>query len=104
MSEWPLEVRPSEAQQVRLDAFLHELARACRRQAIRVVERGGELHIIDVLSGHLIGVGLETYEGENGLITSIQCDGSILDGVWLIETDDGRLVEQRELARPEQVP
>jgi hypothetical protein len=92
-----LETNPTPGQQLRLEGWLYELGRACRRHAIRLIEHDGELHMVDAISGTLIGVGLMTFEDPPGHTRDIVCDTSILDGVWLVKDEQGSDVEQREL-------
>lgn len=98
----PLETNPSGGQQIRLGAWLHEVARACRRNAIRLVNIDGEMGMVDMINDTLIGVGLVTFEDDDGNVRQVECDGSILDGVWLVENEHGETVEQRSLKRKRQ--
>lgn len=91
----PLESRPTDDQKHRLEDWLSELKAICRKYGLILDTEDGELRIIDVRRGTTIGIGL-AWLAEGPKITAYDCAGSILDGVWLVDTDDGP-VEQRAL-------
>ncbi len=97
---YPLEGRPSDEQKHRLEDWLTELKIICRRYRILLDTDSGETALIDLERMHTIGIGvtslIEDVPGSNR-ITSYDCTGSILDGVWLVDTPAGHQ-EQRTVA------
>lgn len=100
----PLEGHPTDAQKSRLEDWLTELKIICARYRLILDtddEEGGETRVIDVERGTTIGIGVHYLIGtKNGrrVITAYDCNGSILDGVWLVDTDTG-MREQRSVGR-----
>ncbi len=68
----------------------------CRSYQLLLDTDDGETHIVDLLNGNTIGIGLTYLIDEDNRITGYDCTGSILDGVWLVDSPQG-LTEQREL-------
>jgi hypothetical protein len=101
MGESPLENAPSDDQKRRLSDWLTELKIICARYRLALDTEDGETRVIDVTRGTTIGIGvsflIEEKKGRR-VITAYDCTGSILDGVWLIDTPTGT-VEQRTLGR-----
>jgi hypothetical protein len=97
----PLESAPTDLQKNRLERWLGDLQRNCNRNRI-ALESGedGDIHVVDLERGTVIGVGMDvllrTVEGQVR-ISALDCEGSILDGVWLIDTPEGPR-EQREVS------
>lgn len=98
---YPLERHPTEAQKTRLGAWLDDLLLISRKHGIYVITDDGEVRIIDIETGHTIGLDLAYLldGGRPPRLSSLDCDGCILDGVWLIDTEHGP-VEQRLINRP----
>lgn len=91
-----LESRPTQEQKDRLDAWLTEIKRVCAAHRLLVDTEDGETLIIDMDADTVVGFGLTyltrrrlTRDGEQEVITAYDCTGSILDGVWLVDTPDG---------------
>lgn len=97
----PLEPAPTDEQKSRLEDWLTELKIICARYRLVLDTEDGETRLIDIERGTTIGIGV-TYlveqRGDRQLITSYDCTGSILDGVWLVEGATGP-DEQRHLGR-----
>ncbi len=92
-----LEDRPSVDQRQRLTRWLADLRVICGQHQVVLDTDGDETRIIDTRSGSVIGVGLMTLLDDvhhPPAVASVECDGSILDGVWLVNTPAG-LQEQR---------
>lgn len=108
MSNWslpedltfPLEDNPTEHQKTRLKNWLRDLKTICQQYDLIIAAdyTRGELRIVDGIADTTIGIGL-AYQFEEGWpgpdVSALDCEGSILDGVWLVRRD-GNLVEQRE--------
>lgn len=96
-----LESAPTVAQKQRLSDWLGELMVICQRYRIALECEDGEL--IDTDSGTVIGVGVAYLIGTDAsgvdVITAYDCTGSILDGVWLVDTATGP-TEQRLIESP----
>jgi hypothetical protein len=96
----PLEGRPTDEQKLRLENWLTELKIICRRYRILLDTDDDWVHIVDMDARTTIGIGLTclsaTRDGRER-ITAYDCTGSILDGVWLVDTIDGP-AEQRTVA------
>ncbi len=96
-----LEGEPDDGQTERLENWLTELKMICRQYGILLNTDDGETVIIDLYSATVIGIGLTYLLDESGTrITAYDCDGSILDGAWLIDTPEGSR-EQRHVHPPE---
>ncbi len=89
--EAPFENAPASDQKERLEDFLAELKILCRKYALLVETTQGETQIVDLVSETVIGIGLfwllDQQDGTR--IRSLECMGSILDGVWLVNGPDG---------------
>ncbi len=96
-----MEGNPTEAQKSRLQDFLVELMLLCRQYNLLLDTYDADTRVIDLGTNTIVGIGLDyivlEVDGEQ-IITNYECDGSILDGVWLVDTDSGPR-EQRELGR-----
>lgn len=100
LSELPVEGAPDDGQKHRLEDWLSEMRIISRTHGI-VLAADDDLHIIDTLTGRIIGIGLvPLLRQRGGRVRLIGYDArdSILDGVWPIETAQG-LREQREAGR-----
>lgn len=96
---YPLESEPTDEQKHRLEDWLTELKIICRRHRILLDTEDDWVHLIDMDREKTIGIGLTYLSAERGgrpQITAYDCTGSILDGVWLVESPEG-LREQRAL-------
>lgn len=98
MTTYPLERHPTDDQKSRLGTWLNELLLISRVHGIYLITDDGEVRIIDAETGHTIGLDLAYLldGGQPPRLSSLDCDGSVLDGVWLVETENGP-VEQRLL-------
>lgn len=86
----PLEGHPSDRQKDRLEEFLAELALISTKYGIIVEDEHETLEFLDVFTGTLIGVGLVPFTAPGditGRVTAYVPADSILDGVWLADTD-----------------
>lgn len=96
----PLEGKPTDEQKQRLEDWLTELKIICRRYRILLDTDDDWVHIVDMDAATTIGIGLTylsaTRDGRER-ITHYDCTGSILDGVWLVDTPTGP-AEQRHVA------
>jgi hypothetical protein len=101
ITDAPLETAPTDEQKHRLTDWLDELKIICARYRLVLDTEDTETRLIDIDRGTTIGVGvsylIEHIKGRD-LITSYDCTGSILDGVWLVETN-GAVAEQRHVGR-----
>lgn len=92
MSYPRLEGLPSDTQKRRLEDWLTELKIICRRYRILLEAEDGEVRLIDLDRRTTIGLGLTYQTAERAgreWITACDATGSILDGVWLIDTPNG---------------
>jgi hypothetical protein len=96
VNDFPLEGHPTPAQRRRLGRWLADLRVVCDNHHLILDTDGSEFRIIDLERDTVIGVGLAYLLDERGHITALDCDGSVLDGVWLVDTPEG-LREQREI-------
>ncbi len=99
----PLETDPSDAQKLRLQDWLTELKIICARYRVVLdTDDDGETRVIDIERGTTIGIGvsylIDQRPDGRRVISAYDCTGSILDGVWLIDTPAGP-IEQREHTR-----
>lgn len=95
----PLESAPTDDQKHRLQDWLTELNIICRRYRLVLDTDDGETRLIDIDTATTIGIGVSYQLDErNGrtVVASYDCTGSILDGVWLIDSPEG-VREQRDL-------
>lgn len=95
---YPLEGEPCDEQKSRLEDWLTELKIICRRYQLMLDTDDGETRILDLTRGTTIGFGITYLLEDSGQITGFDCAGSILDGVWLIDTVAGPR-EQRAAGR-----
>lgn len=102
MSGAGLENWPNASQCIRLGRFLEDLAALCTSQRLVLAVEDGELRIVDLERDSVIGIGLDHQLSGRWRhhIDSYNCEGSILDGVWLVENGNGDLVEQQTLPQP----
>jgi hypothetical protein len=97
----PLEGQPTDDQKHRLEDWLAELKIICRRHRILLDTDQGEARLVDLVRGTTIGIGVTYLTAERAgrvRITGYDCTGSILDGVWLVDTPSGPR-EQRDVGR-----
>jgi hypothetical protein len=97
----PLEGNPSDDQKRRLEDWLTELKIICRRYRILLNTDEDWVHLVDMDRDTTIGIGITYLTAERGgreRITGFDCTGSILDGVWLVDTPQGPK-EQRAAGR-----
>jgi hypothetical protein len=98
----PLEGQPTPEQKQRLLAFLAALKQISNE--LRIVpgsEDSGDVVLYDLERHTVIGIGLAPLlEGEQ--VSAVDCAGSILDGVWLIDTADGP--QEQRLVHPPRTP
>lgn len=94
----PLEKVPTDDQKERLEDWLQELKLICAKYQMLPDTDSGEVRIIDLKTGHVIGFGLCHLRDRERpeWIRALDLDGSILDGVWLVDTGDGER-EQRDV-------
>lgn len=95
----PLEGRPSVDQRERLEDFLDELTLICRRYNLLLdgYVEGETIQVLDLDSGNVVGLNLlYTVQERTGKVVAYDCEHSILDGVWLVDAEDGP-VEQHTL-------
>lgn len=94
-----MENHPTDDQRARLQDFLIEVMHASRRYGMLIATAKNDEPpvVIDVERGTIVGIDFEyiTDEENDNLVKSYWCESSILDGVWIVEADDGSLVEQR---------
>lgn len=107
MIDWPytgdlgLEERPSHEQRGRLIDFLSELMLISRRYGM-VIDSYVDVEtpvVRDTRTGTVVGLHLAYFVAPDNheQVTAYDCEGgSILDGVWLVQTPDG-LKEQRHV-------
>lgn len=104
---FPLESEPSDEQKHRLRDWLTELKIICARYRVVLDTDDFETRIIDIDRDTTIGIGVsyltETRNGSR-VITAYDCCGSILDGVWIVDTADGGSDEQRHVGRVHPAP
>lgn len=97
--ELRLEGAPTDEQKERLEEFLAELMLVSRRYGILLQDEHETVQFLDLRGeGRLIGVGLQfdTDTGTpDGRVTDYFAADSILDGVWLVDTDDGPVEQHR---------
>lgn len=94
---WPIEGHPSDDQKHRLSDWLAEMKDLCfKHQLLLDVDPDGEIRILDRVGETTIGFGLTYLIAPDGSISAFDCDGSILDGVWLVDTPTGPR-EQRDV-------
>lgn len=100
MNDHRLERTPTPEQKRRLGFWLNDLLWISRTHGIYVVTQDGEVRVVDALSGHTIGLDLAYLldGGQPPRLSSLDCDGSIMDGVWLVDTPQGP-IEQRLLGK-----
>jgi hypothetical protein len=100
MSIYPLEGQPSDEQKRRLEDWLTELKIISRKYRILLdTEQVEEGCLIDLDARTIIGIGITYFvTDDHKSITGYDATGSILDGVWLIDTPDGPR-EQRDAGR-----
>lgn len=95
----PLESRPSEDQRERLQDFLIEVMALSRKYGMVIATEleGSPPVVFDVHADTIVGIdfGYVVDEDKNNKVVAYQCADSILDGVWIVEQDDGSLVQQR---------
>lgn len=107
MNDWPygedlaLEGNPTRAQQRRLDDFLSELMLISRKYQLVIDSYVGyEVPVVrDVESGTVVGLQLAYHvdvQHPTHVVSYDFAGGSILDGVWLVDTPQGP-VALREL-------
>lgn len=94
-----LEMRPSADQKQRLEDFLTELMAITRRYGMLITAEPvtGEPVILDIDSDTIVGVDFffAVDETNHNRVLMYTCESSILDGVWLVEADDGTWQQQR---------
>jgi hypothetical protein len=86
-----LEGRPDDDQKDRLEHFLAELMLITGKYGILLVDGHETTEFHDLPSGKLIGVGLVGFtkpSNPDKILMYVPAD-SILDGAWLVDTDDG---------------
>lgn len=90
---YPLEGKPTDGQKQRLDAFLREIKTICRKYRILIdVDEDDWIQLIDLDAKTRIGFGLSCLSYDDGTswqVTSCDATGSILDGVWMVDTPTG---------------
>lgn len=85
-----------------LDGLL-ELSRECQL-LLHLDEPTGDIEIVDLRSRTVLGIGLIPQLSTDETTVSVyDCEGSILDGVWLVE-HDGQMVEQRTIPHRKEQP
>lgn len=95
----PMESRPSDDQRERLQDFLVEVMALSRKYGMVIAtEQNGEPPVVfDTKNDTIVGIGFGYVldEERQNVVTEYWCEDSILDGVWIVEREDGTLVEQR---------
>lgn len=97
----PLEGAPTDEQKHRLEDWLTELKIICRKYRILLDTADDWVHLVDMDRDTTIGIGVTYLTAERAgrqRITAYDCTGSILDGVWLIDTPEGPQ-EQKQAGR-----
>lgn len=94
--ELHLEGAPQDEQRERLEDFLSELMLLTRKYKILLSDGHETTQLIDMPTGNLIGLGLVfwTAPGDERRVISYTPADSILDGTWLVDTDDGPVEQQ----------
>lgn len=92
-----LEGAPTDDQKERLEDFLSELMLLSRKYKILLSDEHETTQLLDVRTMTLIGLGLVfwTAPGEPRRVVSYTPADSILDGTWLVDTEDGPLEQQQ---------
>jgi hypothetical protein len=91
-----MEGHPSDEQKNRLEDWLTELMLISRKYRIVATCESGDIRLIDVNTDTVIELGILPLLDTDGRVTAMDCTGSILDGVWLVDTPTGA-AEQRSV-------
>lgn len=94
MSEFGVEVAPTQEQRKRLDDWLSELAIISRKYELLIDTSCGDTMIMDLRTSTIVGVDLAYVLNSKGRITGYELTDSILDGVWMVRRGEG-MVETR---------
>lgn len=100
---WPegyeLESRPSAEQKQRLQDFLLEMLVLSRRYGMLVTQdpNTGNTVVVDTDNETVVGIDFffATDAKNDHRVLMYTCESSILDGVWVVESDDGSWTQQR---------
>lgn len=98
-----LEGAPDDDQRRRLEDFLSELKLIARIHGIALEDVEESVRIVDITTGHTIGIGLSCFTAvgnPRNVITYTAVD-SILDGAWPVDTDSGPVEQRLVRRRPE---
>lgn len=95
--ELTLEGAPTDPQKERLEDFLTELMLLSRRYGILLRDEHETTEFLDLASGNLIGLGIAhfTAPGNDRHVLAYLAADSILDGTWLVDTEDGPVEQWR---------
>jgi hypothetical protein len=87
---YKLEGTPTDDQKERLEDWLQEMKLICRKYSLALTSEDEEVVVLDLASGNVVGIGIVPLtSGDPPYITAFDCAGSILDGVWQVDTPEG---------------